>query len=453
MGSICFLWAGSAQANGPSKIIIMIGDGFGFEQAEAGRLVKGGALVLDSLDPNPGFVDVANVFGDITDSAAGATALATGCKTANGNVSMAEDDITVLPTSMEAAQAAPNNKAIGILSSVYLCDATPGAWVSHSPSRSCSIIIPDQIDACPDVLLGPGEKTGYSSGGKGKKAVDNVQELEDTCGYERVFNAAELAAFTAEPEDKLLGIWGGYTLTYTIDRQNDEGDTTPTLAAMTEKAIDVLNQDPNGFMLMVEGGAIDWMAHNKDIAGTARDVVAFDEAVEVAWEFAKADGNTTLIITADHETGGLDIGELSLEQLAFMQGVTASTDWMWGQVNREGETVEDVLLQYAGVNDLTPAEKQAIVDHGEMGISDALSLRANVQWFSPNGDVSVAPDEGDHTDVFIPVWAMGPGTGSGEFDGNTDNAVIGKQLFDLVSGVSGSAPACPVCTGMPPICE
>jgi alkaline phosphatase len=193
------------------------------------------------------------------------------------------------------------------------------------------------------------------------------------------------------------------------------------------------------------------MAHNKDIAGTARDVVAFDEAVEVAWNFAKAHGNTTLIITADHETGGLDVGDSPDED--FIRDITASTDWMWGQVHREGETVEDVLLKYAGVNDLTPAEKQAIVDHGEMGISDALSLRANVQWFSPNGDVSVAPDEGDHTDVFIPVWAMGPGTGSGEFDGNTDNAVIGKQLFDLVSGVSGSAPACPVCTGMPPICE
>jgi alkaline phosphatase len=280
--------------------------------------------------------------------------------------------------------------------------------------------------------------------------------LEDTCGYERVFNAAELAAFTAEPDDKLLGIWGGYTLTYTIDRQNDEGDTTPTLAAMTAKAIDVLKQDPDGFMLMVEGGAIDWMAHNKDIAGTARDVVAFDEAVLVAWNFAKEHGNTTLIITADHETGGLDLGVDPNED--FIKDITASTDWMWGQVNREGEPIEDVLEDYAGVDDLTPAEKQAIVDHGEMGISDALSLRANVQWFNPpfnpNGTVSVAPDEGDHSDFEIPVWAMGPGTESGEFDGNTDNAVIGKQIFDLLSGGSGSAPACPVCTDTPPItCE
>jgi alkaline phosphatase len=440
---ISFLWAGSAQA-GPKNVIIMIGDGFGFEQAEAGRLISGADLVLDQVDGSPGSVDVSNVFGDITDSAAGATAIATGCKTANGNISMAADDLTELPTNMQAAQA--KGKAVGILSSVYLCDATPGVWLAHAPSRSCSIIIPGQIDACPDVLLGPGEKIpAYQSGGKGKKSVDKVQELVDACGYERVHNAAELAAFTAEPDDKLLGIWGGYTLTYTIDRQNDEGDTTPTLAAMTAKAIEVLNQDPDGFMLMVEGGAIDWMAHNKDLSGTARDVVAFDEAVEVAYNFAQTDGDTALIITADHETGGLDTGDAP--NVAFMQDVTASTDWMWGQVNREGEDVEEVLAQYAGVGVTSPALSQAELDaidaYGEMAISDALSLRANVQWILPNGDVSVAPDEGNHTDLLIPVWAYGPGT-VGELEGiNVDNTDTGKLLFDLVTGVSGSAPACP----------
>ena len=434
---ICFLWAGSAQA-GPKNIIVMIGDGFGFEQAEAGRLVKGGDLVLDDVDPNPGSVDVSEVFGGITDSAAGATALATGCKTENGNVSMAEDDVTDLPTNMQAAQA--EGMAVGILSSVYLCDATPGVWLAHAPSRSCSIIIPQQIDACPDVFLGPGEKTPYRRGGKGKKAFDFIADFVDNCGHEEVNNAAELAAATA-PNDRLIGLWGGYTLTYTIDRQNDPGDTTPTLAAMTEKAIEVLSRNPDGFMLMVEGGAIDWMAHNKDLSGTARDVVAFDEAVAVAYDFAQADGETALIITADHETGGLDLGVDP--DVAFLQGVTASTDWMWGQVNVEGEAVEDVLEQYAGVDDLTPAEKQAIVDHGEMGISDALSLRANVQWILPNGDVSVAPDEGNHTDTLIPVWTYGPGT-AGELEGSVDNTDIGKLIFDLVTGVGGSAPACPV---------
>jgi alkaline phosphatase len=343
---------------------------------------------------------------------------------------------------MQAAQSA--GMAVGILSSVYLCDATPGVWVAHAPSRSCSTIIPQQIDACPDVLLGPGEKTGYSSGGRGKNAINHVDDLEDACGYERVYNAADLAAATA-PDDKLLGIWGGYTLTYTIDRQNDPGDTTPTLAAMTAKAIEVLSRDPDGFMLMVEGGAIDWMAHNKDVAGHARDVVAFDEAVQVAYDFAVADGDTALIITADHETAGLGLG--ANPNVAMMQGVTASTDWMWGQVNREGEDVEDMLEQYAGVGVTSPAltqgELDAIDAYGEMAISDALSDRMNVIWGKTLGTPARAPDEGNHSDLEIPVWTYGPGT-AGVLEGSVDNTDIGKLLFDLVTGVSGSAPACPV---------
>ncbi len=440
--SIAILWAGSAQA-GPKNIIIMIGDGFGFEHAEAGRLVKGGDLVLDQMDPNPGSMNTLNVFGEITDSAAGATAFATGCKTENGNVSMAEDDATELPTNMQAAQG--EGMATGILSSVYLCDATPGVWLAHAARRSCSVIIPQQIDACPDVFLGPGEKIpAFSSGGKGKNSIDRVQQFVDACGYERVHNAAELAAATA-PDDLLLGIWGGYTLTYTIDRQNDPGDTTPTLAAMTAKAIEVLSRNPLGFMLVVEGGAIDWMQHNKDIAGTARDVIAFDEAVEVAYNFAQTDGETAVIVTADHETGGLDLGDNP--NVALIQSITASTDWMWGQVNREGEDVEDVLLQYAGVGDTSPAltqdELDAIAAYGEMAISDALSLRQDVQWILPTGVPSVAPEEGDHSVLEVPVWAYGPGT-AGVFEGNVDNTDIGKELFDLVTGVAGSAPACPV---------
>ena len=429
-GLICFLWVGGAQAdaNGPKNIILMIGDGFGFEQAEAGRLlVPGGELVLDDLDPNPGSVNTLNVFGEITDSAAGGTALATGFKTANGNISMAEDDVTVLPTSMQAAQ--DKGMAVGILSSVYMCDATPGVWVAHAPSRSCSIIIPQQIDACPDVFLGAGENVAYRRGGKGKQAFDFIADFVENCNYEEVGNAAELAAAQA-PNDRLLGIWGGYTLKFTIDRQNDPGINMPTLAEMTAKAIEVLSRDPDGFFLMVEGGAIDWMAHKKDIAGTARDVVAFDAAVAVAYDFAQDDGETALIVTADHETGGLELGDSP--DVAFIEGITASTTWMWGQVHREGMDVEDLLETYAGVTDLTQDEKDAIADHGEMGISDALNARARVAWILPTLIPSVAPAKGNHREVDVPVWAFGPGLAS--LEGDIDNTDIGNLIFDLVEG-------------------
>ncbi len=192
---LVLLWAGGAQAD-PKNVIIMIGDGMGPEQVKAGRLLA--PLVLDQMDPTPGSVITTNYFGEITDSAASATAYATGVKTANGNISVDWDDNESLPTNMEAAQVA--GMATGILSSVYMCDATPGVWLAHATSRSCSTIIPQQIDACPDVFLGP-RGTEYRRGGKGKQAFDFIADFVENCNYEEVTNAAELAAAQA-PNDR-----------------------------------------------------------------------------------------------------------------------------------------------------------------------------------------------------------------------------------------------------------
>jgi alkaline phosphatase len=194
---------------------------------------------------------------------------------------------------------------------------------------------------------------------------------------------------------------------------------------MTAKAIEVLSRDPDGFFLVVEGGGIDWMAHNRDIAGSARDVVAFDEAVAVAYDFASADGDTLVIVTADHETGGLEVGDSP--NVEFIAGITASTDFMWGLIHRDGMDAEDVLETYTGVDDLTQAEKQAIADYGEMGISDALSVRANVAWGWSGRD------EGSHTATHVPVFAFGPGSEEIE-DGTIDNTEIGVLLFESVDG-------------------
>jgi alkaline phosphatase len=136
-------------------------------------------------------------------------------------------------------------------------------------------------------------------------------------------------------------------------------------------------------------------------------------------------------VTADHETGGLQVGDDP--NAAFIAGVTASTEFMWGLINRDGESAEDVLETYAGVTDLTQTEKDAITDHGEMGISDALSARANVTWWLPDGTLSVAPDGGSHTATQVPVFAVGPGSEAIE-DGTIDNTEIGKLLFESVDG-------------------
>ena len=281
---LVFLWAGSAQA--AKNIIILIGDGMGPEQVESGRLLldPGEVLAMDLLDGDPGFATTLTIDGEITDSAAAGTALATGQKTVYGNVSMEPDEVTPIPTSMELA--IEEGMATGLISDVYMCDATPGVWVAHAARRSCDDIIPQQVEACVDVFLGAGRTIAYAKQGKGNE--DFIEEMVENCNYQRVKSARELARAQA-PDDRLIGIWGGYTLPYNIDRQNDPGSKEPTLAEMTAKAIEVLSRDPDGFFLMVEGGALDWMAHNKDIAGVARDTLAFDDAVAVARNFAMAD--------------------------------------------------------------------------------------------------------------------------------------------------------------------
>jgi alkaline phosphatase len=148
--------------------------------------------------------------------------------------------------------------------------------------------------------------------------------------------------------------------------------------------------------------------------------------VAVAYNFASADGDTLVVVTADHETGGLQVG--GSPNAEFIAGVTASTDFMYGLVLRGEMTAEEVLETYAGVDwdDLTAAEKQGIEDYGEMGISDVLTARANVAWGWSGRD------EGSHTATEVPVFTFGPSPGP--LEGSIDNTDIGNLLFDVVNG-------------------
>jgi alkaline phosphatase len=227
----------------------------------------------------------------------------------------------------------------------------------------------------------------------------------------------------------MLGFFGGIAMTYHLDRQLDAGNNEPTLAEMTAKAIEVLNRDSDGFFLMVEGGAIDWLSHKRDAAGTLGETIAFDQAVQVALDFANADGATLLVVTADHETGGLALSNRM--NLAFLEGITATTDFIWGAIEMEMMTAEQALEAYAGIGDvwpkLTKKEKDAIDSFGARGISDVLSARIGVSWNESGMKTGL------HTRTQVPVFAGGPG--SELFDARRfDNTDVGRLLLDAVSG-------------------
>ena len=426
-----------AQAGAPGQprnVILMIGDGMGPAQVElARRFAPGRVLAMDRLDPNPDLMSHDNIYGEVTDSAASATAMATGQKTYNGAMSV---DVAGNPLETVWERAEAHGKATGIVSSVFLIDATPGVWAAHAADRYQYSSIAnqqalglgtwqDRLDGV-EVLLGAGAAYYKPQGANGTGEINLINELKAR-GYEYVRKATELRSATA-PKDRLLGFFGGVAMTYVLNRPIKANLTEPTLAEMTAKAIDILRRDADGFFLVVEGGAIDWTAHKEDAAGTLHEVVAFDEAIAVASAFAAASGDTLLVVTADHETGGLDLG--TNPNLEFIAGISATTDLIWAAIEG-GMTVETAMRTYAGIGDvwpgLTAAEKGVIrACGGDLGIADVLSARAGVSWGWGGCEGA------HHTATKVQVFAAG--SGAGQFDGSDlDNTDIGERLFVAVS--------------------
>ncbi len=440
--AVATLWVGGsvdrpAQAvtpGQPRNVILMIGDGMGPEQVDlARRLAPGRVLAMDRLDSAPGQMTHDNVYGEITDSAASATAMATGRKTINGAMSV---DATGRPLETVWDRAETNGKATGIVSSVFLIDATPGVWAAHTANRyNYSDIAKQQalglgtwegrLDGV-EVLLGAGAAYYKPQGANGTGGPDLIAELQNR-GYEYVRKATDLNRASA-PANRLLGFFGGTAMTYVLDRPLKKGLTEPTLAEMTAKAIEIVNRDPDGFFLVVEGGAIDWTAHKGDVAGTLHEVIAFDEAIAVAGEFAARDGETLLVVTADHETGGLVLG--ANPNLPFIAGVRATVDRIWGAI-QGGATIDTAMKAYAGIGGAWPAlsaqERETIRSCGDpLGIADVLNARAGVAWGWSGCEGA------HHTSTKVPVFAAGPG--AEQFDrADLDNTDIGNLLFVAVS--------------------
>ena len=330
----------------PAKnIILLIGDGMGDSEITAARNYAEGAggffkgidaLPLTgqythyALDKKTGKPDY------VTDSAASATAWSTGVKTYNGalGVDIHEKDRQTL---LEMAKAA--GLATGNVSTAELQDATPAALVAHVTSRKCygpsvtsekcptnalekggkGSITEQLLNARPDVTLGGGAKTFAETATAGEWQGKTLREQAQARGYQLVSDANSLAAITEANQDKpLLGLfsdgnmpvrWEGPKASYhgNIDKpavtctpNPKRTDSVPTLAAMTDKAIDLLSKSEKGFFLQVEGASIDKQDHAANPCGQIGETVDLDEAVQKALAFAKKDGNTLVIVTADH---------------------------------------------------------------------------------------------------------------------------------------------------------
>jgi alkaline phosphatase len=287
----------------PHGIILFIGDGMGEAHRTAARwsaVGQSGLLAMDNM-PVSGWSSTASADKPITDSAAAGTALATGVKTNNGMIGQDPDGHN-LTTILERAQA--KGMAVGLISNTQMAHATPASFAAHVPDRNMMTEIASQMLAIEvDILLAGGEDEFLPEGiydcypEEGERTDGrNLTDEAIAAGYTYVCDTAAFAAVNPASTPRLLGLFA------------DEGmdrPFSPSLVEMTQKTIDILSQDPDGFFLMVEGGQIDWESHANDATDTITDTVDFDEAVAVGLAYASTVSNTLVIVTADHETGGM----------------------------------------------------------------------------------------------------------------------------------------------------
>lgn len=280
----------------PTNIILFIGDGMGIAQFTSAVSTSGAPLHIAEM-PVIGLVKTSSSDNYVTDSAAGGTAISSGVKTRNGMIGM-DPDSTSVETIVEIANR--NGLATGVLSTSAVTHATPASFVAHNISRNnYEAIAADFANGKIDLFMGG----GLNNFTKRKDGIDLTTILREK-GYAIVTTADELSKVTS---GKVAGLFSESHMPYA-----SEGRPI-SLAVMTRKSIEILSKNEKGFFLMVEGSMIDWAAHDGLTEGIISETLDMDEAVGEALAFAKTHDNTLVIVTSDHETGGMALAGGSLK--------------------------------------------------------------------------------------------------------------------------------------------
>ena len=281
------------KAQEPAKavnVIYMIGDGMALPQVYAAMLASGEDMTFQQF-PYIGVVDTHSASNDITDSAAGGTALASDHKTNNAMLGVNPDTIPV-KTVLEAL--AEQGKKTGIVVTSYVTHATPAAFYAKVPHRKQYEDIAVQMAENPyiNLIIGGGMKHFAQR----KDSLDLIGRMENELGWKVYDNLAEVDVTSQK--------YAVIADTNHMPKAADRGDFLPRAV---KTALKTLDNAENGFFLMVEGSQIDFACHGNDSTWMMDEMLDFDYAVNVALDYAKEKGNTLVVVTADHETGGLTL--------------------------------------------------------------------------------------------------------------------------------------------------
>lgn len=292
----------------PRNVVLMIGDGMGLAQITAALYSNDNRLALEAF-PIVGFHKSYAANDLVTDSAAGATAFSCGVKTYTGAIGVTRD---TLPCKTILEEAEERGLATGLVATSTIVHATPAAFAAHASIRySYEEIAADFMKLEIDLLIGGG-----------KRYFDRRDE-DDRNLYEELKNRGYFVSdYFKEPLDQIYFSTKRNIVYFTADTQPPAASLGRRyLPYASNQAVRFLNgKTEKGFFLLIEGSQIDWGGHSRNSEIVITEMLDFDKAIKEVYDFARRDGNTLIIVTADHETGGLAINpgsELNNLNLAF----------------------------------------------------------------------------------------------------------------------------------------
>lgn len=448
------LLACNLQAQQAKYVFYFIGDGMGVNHVNATEIFlaqqddKTGTLPLTFASfPYATFATTYSANSPVTDSAAAGTALASGIKTYNGAIGVNTDKEPIENIAEKAKKA---GKKVGVATTVSIDHATPASFYAHQVDRNMSYEIAlDLIKADFDFYAGGGFVKPHTT--SDRKEAPSIYPQFEEAGYtvargmdeykEKANDAKKIILMQDEKD--------GTSLTCAIDQEEDD----MTLADLTSSAIEFLTKGKNkGFFLMVEGGSIDWAGHANDGASAIAEIIDFDEAIKVAYEFYKKHPKETLIVvTADHETGGLTLGidniyNLQLKNLKQQKTSPGKLSKVITDLRKENkkaswEEIKELLGEQLGfwkeININWEQEKElrdvyeATFVRNRMPFTESMYSRTEPLAATAikvlNETALIGWSSGGHTASYVPVFAIG--AKADLFQGRMDNTDIPKRIM------------------------
>ncbi len=306
-------------------------------------------------------MDMASASSIVTDSAAASSSWGGGHRVNNGSLNVGANGEEHTPIWLKFKNA---GKMAGCVTTVAITHATPAGFLANSKRRNAQDDVAEQyLERGYDVLLGGGNNNFDPNIRKDKKDLYSDYKKK---GYQIAKTKSELKNLSSKAP--VLGVFADDALPYSIDRISDKelDKKTPTLAEMSAKAIEILSQNKNGFVLQIEAGKVDWAAHANDVGGLIHEQIAFDQAIKVVMDFAEKDKNTLVIITTDHGNAnpGIIYGKNANDNFDSVQKYTQTNEWILNKIS-SSSTEKDVveLIESVNGNVLSSEDAQKILSY------------------------------------------------------------------------------------------